>query len=176
MTISPPIRVFALAGGLVAVGLAAFFFLMGRSEDGSIAPPRPLARTTQETTPVKPASPRVTVRVQKPRQVTAPASGFPLPVDRALRRNPVVVLVIYMPHASVDSLVRAEAKAGARTSGAGFVAVSALSERLVRTIVAKTGVLPDPAVVVLRRPGVVTATLSVTDRDTIAQAVAQARR
>jgi hypothetical protein len=31
-------------------------------------------------------------------------------------------------------------------------------------------------VVVLRRPGVVTATLSVTDRETVAQAVAQARR
>jgi hypothetical protein len=176
MTLSPPVRVFALVGVIAAVGLAAFVFLMGRSDDGSIASPTPLGRTTQETTPAKPDSPRVTVRVQKPRQVTAPSSGFPLPVDRALRRNPVVVLMVYMPHASVDSLVRAEAKAGARASGAGFVAVSALSERLVRTIVAKTGVLPDPAVVVVRRPGVVTATLSVTDRDTIAQAVAQARR
>ena len=59
---------------------------------------------------------------------------------------------------------------------AGFVAVSALSERLVRPLVAKTGVLPDPAVLVLRRPGVVTASLGVTDRQTVAQAVAQARR
>jgi hypothetical protein len=176
MTMSPPVRVFALVGVLVAVGLAAFVFLMGRSDGGSVATStQPLVLATEDTTPVKPTAP-VTTRVQKPRQVTAPSSGFPLPVDRALRRDSVVVLMVYMPHASVDSLVRAEAKAGARVSGAGFVAVSALSERLVRTIVAKTGVLPDPAVVVLRRPGVVTATLSVTDRDTIAQAVAQARR
>lgn len=81
-----------------------------------------------------------------------------------------------MPGAGVDSQVRAAARAGARVSGAGFVALSALSERLVRPLVAKTGVLPDPAVVILKRPGIVTATLSVTDRETIAQAVVQAKR
>jgi hypothetical protein len=46
----------------------------------------------------------------------------------------------------------------------------------VRPLLAKTGVLPDPAVIVLERPGVVRATLGVTDRVTVAQAVAQARR
>ena len=66
-------------------------------------------------------------------------------------------------------------RAGARASRAGYVAVSALSERLVRPLVAKTGVLPDPAVLVIERPGIVGATLSVTDRETVAQAVAQAR-
>jgi hypothetical protein len=175
-SLSPPVRVFAFVGVLVAVGLGAFFFLVGRGDDGSIPSTSTLARTTQETTPVTPATPRVTVRIQQPRVAAVPPSGFPPAVDRALRRSPVVVLVVYMPNASVDTLVRAEAKAGAKASGAGYVAVSALSERLVRTIVAETGVLPDPAVVVLKRPGVVTATLSVTDRDTIAQAVAQARR
>ena len=42
-------------------------------------------------------------------------------------------------------------------------------------LVAKTGVLPDPAVVVVRRPGVVTATLGVSDRETVEQAVAEAK-
>jgi hypothetical protein len=42
--------------------------------------------------------------------------------------------------------------------------------------VGKTGVLPDPAVLVVRRPGVVAAKLSVSDRLTISQTVAQARR
>ena len=54
--------------------------------------------------------------------------------------------------------------------------VSALSERLVQPIVAKTGVLPNPAVLVLRRPGKVIATLGVTDRETVAHAVRHARR
>jgi len=72
--------------------------------------------------------------------------------------------------------VRAEARAAAVKSRAGYVAISALNESLVRSVVAKTGVLPAPAVLIVKRPGVVTATLSVTDRAAIAQAVAQARR
>jgi hypothetical protein len=81
-----------------------------------------------------------------------------------------------VPGARVDRDVRAAARAGASASGAGYVAISALSERLVRPLVAKTGVLPDPAVVIVKRPDVVTTTLSVTDRETVAQAVAQAKR
>ena len=50
------------------------------------------------------------------------------------------------------------------------------NERAVAALVAKAGVLPDPAVLVVKRPGVVTTTFSVTDAGTIAQAVAQARR
>lgn len=83
--------------------------------------------------------------------------------------------MVYMPGGSVDAVVSAEARAAARASGAGFVRMSAVSERLVQPLVAKTGVLPSPAVVVVRRPDVVATTLSVTDRQTIAQAVAQAR-
>ncbi|MDH4340969.1 MAG: hypothetical protein OEW47_11485, partial [Thermoleophilia bacterium] len=109
-------------------------------------------------------------------KVVIPKSGFPAPVDRALRRRGVVVVAIYMPGAAVDAVVRAEARAAAVRSRVGYVAISALNERLVGSLVAKTGVLPDPAVLVIKRPGVVTATLSVTDRKTIAQAVAQARR
>ena len=99
-----------------------------------------------------------------------------MPVHQALRRNRVVVVVVYMPQASVDAVVRREARAAAIATGAGYVALRATSERLVRPLVAKTGVLPDPAVLVLRRPDVVVATLGVTDRETVAQVVAQARR
>jgi hypothetical protein len=176
MTLSPPVRVFAFAGGLIAVGLAVFLFLLRPGgDDATTALSKPAAPRSQVTTPSKPpatAAPRAT-----PARLTAlPPSGFPLPIHRALRKHPVVVVAVYMPGASVDALVRREAKTGARTARAGYVAVSALSERLVRPLVAKTGVLPAPAVVVLRRPGVLTATLSVTDRETVAQAVAQARR
>jgi hypothetical protein len=87
----------------------------------------------------------------------------------------VVVVVVYTPGAAVDSVVRAEARAGARAARAGFVPLSALSARLVQPLVAKTGVLPSPAVVVVRRPDVVAAELGVTDSETVAQAVAQAR-
>ena len=171
VTISPPIRVFALLGALAATGLAAFLFLVGRSGSETV----PVTRPVVKTRPVVPKTPAKTP--QRTQQLSVQTkSGFPLPVDRALRRHRVVVVVVYMPGSGVDSVVRAEARAGARRSRAGFVAISALSEPLVRPLVAKTGVLPDPAVVIVKRPGVVTATFGVTDRETVAQAVAQAKR
>ena len=175
LSLTPPIRMFALVGTLAAVGLAAFLFLLRPAgDDMTSAVTTPVAKpaeTTERATPRPVRVPRTT-----PRLAPLPASGFPLPIHRALRRNRVVVVSVYMPGASIDSFVRAEARAGARRARAGYVAVSALNERLVRPLVAKTGVLPDPAVLVLRRPGVVIATLGVTDRQTVAQAVAQARR
>jgi hypothetical protein len=174
MTLTPPIRVAALVGALVAAGLVAFVFLVGRgaSENDASSPTAPVTNPSVRTTTPPKASQAPTVR---PRVVVT-KSGFPAPVDRALRRRGVVVVAIYMPHAAVDAVVRAEARAAAVRSRAGYVAISALNERLVGSLVARTGVLPDPAVLIVKRPGVVTATLSVTDRDTIAQAVAQARR
>jgi hypothetical protein len=173
VTLTPPIRVAALVGVLVATGFAAFVFLVGRgaSEDVS-APTRPATRpATQTTTPSNAAQKPLPAKVG-----VATKSGFPVSVDRALRRRGVVVVVVYLPGAAVDAVVRSEARAAASSSRAGYVAISALNERLVGSLVARTGFLPDPAVVIVKRPGVVTSRLSVTDRETIAQAVAQARR
>ncbi len=174
MTLSPPIRIVAFVGVLAAVGLAAFLFLLVRptGDETTATATTPVAKPAQ---PTKKATPQAPVRKAAPHKAKLPGMGFPLPIRHALRRNRVVVVAVYLPGASVDAVVRREARAGAR-GRAGFVAVSALSERLVRPIVAKTGVLPDPAVLVLRRPGVVTASLGVTDRQTVAQAIAQARR
>ena len=174
MTLSPPIRIFAFVGVLAAVGLAAFLFLLLRppGDKTTAAVTTPVVKPAEPTKKVTPQTP---VRKAAPHKAKLPGVGFPLPIRHALRRNRVVVVAVYLPGASVDAFVRREARAGAR-GRAGFVAVSALSERLVRPLVAKTGVLPDPAVLVLRRPGVVTASLGVTDRQTVAQAVAQARR
>ena len=174
MTLSPPIRVAALVGALVATGLAAFVFVMGRGAsdaDVSTSAP-PVTKPSSQTVAPPKASQRPPAA--QPRALVT-KSGFPAPIDRALRRHGVVVVLVYMPRAPVDAAVRAEARAAAARAHAGYVPISALNDRLVRTLVARTGVLPDPAVVILKRPGVVTATLSVTDRETIAQAVAQAR-
>jgi hypothetical protein len=187
VTLSPPVRIFAFVGVLAAVGLAAFLFLAGRGTGDTETSSAPLRTTTTqptqrtqptESTPSKPSKPTTTTTpgAHKPRPAAVPASGLPLPVHRALRRNKVVVVVVYTPNGVVDSVVRTEARAGAKAAHAGLVQVSALSERLVQPLVTKTGVLPNPAVVVLKRPGVVVATLGVTDRATVAQAVAQARR
>jgi hypothetical protein len=176
MTLSPPVRVFAFAGALIAVGLAAFLFLLRPAgDDTPTALSKPASPPSQVNKPSK-QSPARAPRATPAPPAALPASGFPLPIHRALRKHRVVVVVVYMPGASVDAVVRREARAGARAARAGYVAVSALSEQLVRPLVAKTGVLPAPAVLVIERPGDVEATLSVTDRETVAQAVVQARR
>jgi hypothetical protein len=174
LTFSPPTRLTAVVGALVLTGLAAVVFLLGR---GALAGDGTAATTS---TPVvhaprtshKPAGAKAPVTKAKQRV----ASGFPPRIDHALRYSRVVVVSVAMPGAAVDAVVRKEAREAARVTHAAFVPVSALNERAVSGLMAKTGVLPDPAVVVVKRPGVVVATFSVTDAGTIAQAVAGARR
>lgn len=177
MTLSPPVRIAAVVGALIATGLAAFVFLLGRGASGTDVSTPPLPATKPSTPAATPKAPPASPKPQaaKPR-VVAPKSGFPVPVDRALRRHKVVVVAVFLPGAAVDAVVRAEARAAAARARVGYVPISALNERLVGSLVERTGVLPAPAVVIVKRPGVVTATLSVTDRATIAQAIAQARR
>ena len=176
VTLSPPVRVAALVGALVLTGLAAAVFLLGRGlvgeDPAQLATPAPVVQTTPKSAaPTKapaPATPR-----PKPARV---ASGFPPAIDHALRYSRVVVISVTVPGAAVDAVVRREARAAATTSRARFVSLTAANERALSGLFAKTGVLPAPAVVVVKRPGVVGATFSVTDAATITQAVAQARR
>lgn len=173
VTLTPPTRVAALVGALALTGLAAILLLVGRGvlggdQTGAAVTPtsatKPAARAAAAP---KPAAVRPKPRVP---------SGFPVKVDHALRYSRVVVVSVSMPGGAVDAIVRREARAAAKASRAGFVAISATNERAVSALVSKTGVLHAPAVVIVRRPGVVATTFSVTDAGTIAQAVAQARR
>jgi hypothetical protein len=170
LTLTPPTRVVALVGALVLTGFAAALFLLGRGVIGGSASPTasaPVTHTTSQTAR-QPAT--------KPNLAPRQASGFPVRVDHALRYGKVVVVSVSMPGAAVDAEVRSEARAAASVSRAGFVRLSALNDRAMAQLMAKTGVLPDPAVVVVKRPDTVVATFSVADAGTIAQAVAEARR
>jgi len=173
-TLSPPVQIFAVLGVIGALGFAAFTFLSGG--EASVATPAPLTPVKRTAAPTTPAPTRPAPTQARAVEATTTASGFPRPINKALGQRRVVVVVVHMPGASVDRLVRADAKAAAQATGAGFVALSALNEKLMSSLVSKTGVLPQPAVLVVRRPGVVASTLSVSDRLTISQAVAQARK
>jgi hypothetical protein len=172
-TVSRPVQIFAVLGVVGALGFAVLN-LMGSGDASSAA--EPLVPMTTPATPSTPSTPAPTRPAARRPSVTETRSGFPAPVDSALRQKKVVVVAVYMPRASVDLVVRAEAQAAAARAGAGFVALRATNERVMRPLVARVGMLSDPAVLVVRRPGVVVARLGVTDRGTIAQAVAQARR
>lgn len=172
-SVSRPVKIFAVLGIVGALGFAVLNF-MGGTSDASTTPAPALQPTTPSSSPLPtppPAKP-----AHRRSATTETRSGFPAAVDSALRRKKIVVVAVYMPRASVDLVVRNEAQAAAASAGAAFVAIRATNERAVRPLLARVGVIPDPAVLVVERPGVVAAQLGVTDRGTIAQAVAQARK
>ncbi len=172
VTLSPPVRVVALVAALVLTGLGAFVFLLGGHAPGESA--AGVAPQTEQVTPA-PAKAQAPARTPAAKRSSVLSQDLPGPVAKAFRHRKVVVVAVYVPGAPVDANVRGEARAGARMAVAGFVPVSARSENALQKLVAKAGVLPAPAVVIMRRPGVVTATLGVTDRQTVAAAVAQAK-
>lgn len=178
-TISPPVRIVAVLGLLAAVGAAVFFLLLGRAADEPAAQPSAIATRSTTSAPAQPAIRKPATRPAAPVRAAEPtvaANGLPLAIDRALRTRKVAVVAVYVPGAGIDAVVRKEARAGAADAGAAFLSVPATNARVLGPLVAKAGVLPAPAVVVVKRPGVVVTTFGVTDRELVAQAVRQAKR
>jgi hypothetical protein len=176
VTLNPPARVLTLVGVLALTGIAAFLFLLGRGT--STEPSAPIS--TLSTPHVTPPA-RATKPAQRHRTAAAPSAhvrvdtDLPDGVADALRSNRVAIVTVSIPGAAVDAYVRGEARAAARMSSAGYVGITTTRTEALARLIAKTGVLPDPAVVIMKRPGTVVATLSVADRETIAQVVGQAR-
>jgi hypothetical protein len=104
--------------------------------------------------------------------------GFPPAVRKAFAKTPVVVVSLYTPGVALDKLTRAEAEAGAKATGAGFVALDVLAQREVGPFLTMLGPLEAPAVLVVRRCcGWAFAMFQgFVDRDSVEQAVVDARR
>ncbi len=180
--ISLPVRIFAVV--IVLVGLAGMLAMrtMGPSVDESAPIPLPArkAATPAKITP-QPATPAATAPKVTPAKPTPPVNpvvpptGFPAAVDKALQQHRVVVVSLVVPGARVDELAAAEAKAGAKLGGAGFLALNVLNERVARALLAKLDSVQDPSVVVVKRSGDVAIELAgFVDRETVAQAAANA--
>jgi cytoskeletal protein RodZ len=130
------------------------------------------------TTPAAKPKP---VRVAPPVPV-APATepvddGLPQVLSAALSDHRVVVVGLYDPEAAVDEMALAEARAGAAAAGVGFVALNVFAERQSRPLLEQLGTLENPSVLVYRRPNTLFARIGgFADRETVAQAAANARR
>jgi thiol:disulfide interchange protein len=75
-----------------------------------------------------------------------------------------------------DQVVRAEAQAAATEAGVGYVSINVFHQRPGTAILHKFGFLTTPAVLVVKRPGVVYSKFpGFVDRDVVEQAVADAR-
>ena len=176
LTISPQMRIVVALGGLAALGLAAFMLGIGRPSGPSLAsvaaikPLHPVRKPAARTPTPKKAVPKKPA----PKPV-ALLSGLTPEVAAALRQHDVVVVSLFDPQARVDQISLAEASAGARAAHAGFVPLDVLRQGQAGALVRQLGVLPDPAVLVYRRPGDIVARFDgFADRDTVAQAVANA--
>jgi hypothetical protein len=183
--ISPPVRIFAIL--LVLLGLAGMLAMrtMGPSTTNEAAAPpvvTPHAKRTQKAPAAKPtkaaAKPAKTPALNAPKPAVnpvVPPSGFPLQVDAALRKHEVLVVSLVVPGARVDALAAAEAQAGAKLGGAGYLALNVLNEDVAHALLTKLDVLSDPSVLVLKRSGEVALELAgFVDRETVAQAAANA--
>lgn len=197
MNVSGPVRVFALVGGLAALALGIWFFLLGGlapfapTEPAPVKPlssakktPAPTAKQRASATPTPPErATKVRASAAKARpepKPSAPATlanpeKLPLPVARALARSPVVVVSLYSPEAKVDLISLGEARAGARRANVGFVALNALDRRASEALTRKLGVLSAPAFFLYKRPGTLVMRVDgFADRDLVAQAAVSA--
>ena len=143
-----------------------------------VTPAKPKAKA--KLTPAKPKPAAVApVRVPdaKPKGDPVDANGLPLVLSRVLAKNRVTVVALYDPSAALDEMALAEARAGAGAVKAGFVAINIRNEPQVRPLAQLLGALGTPSVLVYERPNTLFFRLEgFADRDTVAQAAANARR
>jgi hypothetical protein len=177
-TVSPRIKLFALVGGLGAATLAGGMLLLSRTPATDAAPiPPPAVRVSKAAAAEpKPAdTPRAKAKVRAA-SVVAP-NGVPVAVLKQLSDHRVVVVSVYADEASIDTLARGEARAGARDARAGFATVDVSDERIARALAEGSKRLTAPDVLVFRRgDGVVARIHGFADRTLVAQLASSAAR
>ena len=150
-------RLVVVLGGVAALALAALMIARATvlsSDEVAPAPVVPHVPRTHATTPATPAAPQATRSHSKPvsKPVVKLDEGLPAGLARALRRERVVVAALWAPR-SGDRAALAAARAGAKGSGAGFVALNVLDERNARLLEQLVGTMSSPSTVVFTRPG-----------------------
>ena len=196
LTLSPPIRYAALLALLAAVLIGGGMTMMGHGET-SVATPHVIkhhpfgpgvkkqATTAPKKHSAKAAKPKAKptiaaapkAPVQRSAVIAALAAGLPGAVATALGRHQTVVVSLYNPYSEVDGIAFAEARAGAKIAGVGFVPLNVLSEAEIGNLTQMLGLLPDPGLLVYIRPGTLVAKISgFADKETVAQAAQNAAR
>jgi hypothetical protein len=195
-TLSPPIRYAALLGLLAALLVGGGMTVLGHGES-SVATPHvikhhPFGPGVKKKGTVAPKKHSATATKPKAAQAVTPApkaalrpsavaaalaAGLPNAIATALGRHQTVVVSLYNPYSDVDGIAFAEARAGAKIAGVGFVPLNVLSEAQVGKLTQMLGLLPDPGLLVYIRPGTLVARISgFVDKETVAQAAQNAAR
>ena len=87
----------------------------------------------------------------KPKIVLLP--NLPASVAHALRYSKVTVVSLYVGQAPGDHASVTEARKGARSAGAGFVAVNVGNDKQASTVATFAGEVSSPSTLIVRRPG-----------------------
>ena len=166
---APQTRLLLVLGLVAAAALAAFMLMRGGiAGDETATPPAPAVTPGKSAATPKPAVKPAAAKPVKPVVVLNP--GLPANLARALRSERVVVAAVFAPGAG-DREAVAQARAGAKAMGAGFVTLNVLEERKARALQKLVGPISDPAVLVFKRPGtIVFRADGFADATTVAQA------
>ena len=193
MTVGLDVRLRVVAPVLIlgAAALALGGFMLTRPPGAQTSDPAPAKRASVSKSSVAPAwqrhdavldgtaaaataARRPTVERPAPRP-DATDSGVPARIATALRRDEVVVVSVVSPEAALDEMSLQEARAGAKRSGAGFVAISMLEQPDAKALAGRLDVRHTPAVLVFARPDRLFVQIDgFADRETVAQAAANA--
>jgi hypothetical protein len=182
-----PVLVLAVLGGIVATFMVARPPSSAGDETPSLVRPKLATRAPVKK---KPAAAKAKAPVAKPKPAPLPlakpaepaapavdANGLPRVLSTALAGNRVVVVGLHDPDSALDQMALAEARAGARAAGVGFVAINVFAEAQSRPLLELLGALENPSILVYRKPDVLFARMSgFADSETVAQAAANARR
>jgi hypothetical protein len=146
----------------------------GTKKHATATPKAPTTKAAKpRATPIVPAAPKAPERPSA--VVAALAAGLPNAIASALGQHETVVVSLYNPYSEVDGIAFAEARAGAKLAGVGFVPLNVLSEAQVGKLTEMLGLLPDPGLLVYVRPGTLAVRISgFADKETVAQAAQNA--
>jgi len=160
-------RLIVIGLGLILAMLLVKQFVLTKHVPASIPISVPVHRVASPT------------HVRTEHHAKAPATidpSLPAALRAALRHHAVVVAVLYSTHAPGDQEALAAARAGARTTHAGFAVLDVAKEKVAQSVALKLPGTADPSVLVVTRPGKITVLVpGFVDSDAVAEAVANAR-
>jgi hypothetical protein len=116
-------------------------------------------------------------KTQKPSKPANKPSPQVSPLEGALRKHSVVVVLFYAPGDDYDTIQARETRAGALAAKAGFLALNVTKNQQVAALAAEYDVREAPATLVFTRgPRVAYRVAGYMDRQAVAQAAADAHR
>jgi hypothetical protein len=180
LAVENPVRLIAILGAVAALGGGMLILKSTRGGGESAASQPKLLHTSvghRVRHHAKPtASPGHHAGRKRAPRLSPATVGLPRSIRVALAAHPVIVVSVVAPRGRVDELALREAVAGAKAAHAGFVRINAFRQADIAPLESKVDVGGNPALIVMKRPAVVTIQVDgFVDRDTIVQAVVDAR-